>query len=118
MSRATAAATLLRVFDAVVKEFNRDCPVNQPWAFLKVASAGSGGMDQARLQNDMELSSAGISRLVQALSKVSYQKDREGFDVVERRFDALDNRSRSIVLTPKGERVLNRLIDVLTGEKR
>jgi DNA-binding MarR family transcriptional regulator len=116
-SRATAAGTLQRIFEILVKEFDRDCPVNQPYAFVRVANAGEAGLDQARLQDDMQLSSAGISRLVQALSKVSYQKDREGFDVIERRFDARDNRFRSLVLTSKGERVLNKLIDALTAAR-
>lgn len=114
-SRATATSTMLKILQTIAKEFDRDCPVNQPYAFFKVANAGAAGLDQARLQAELELSSAGVSRLVQALSKVSYQKDREGFDVVERRFDALDNRSRTLTLTPKGERVLNKLIDVLTA---
>ncbi len=117
MSRVTAAVTLQRIFETVVQEFDRDCPVNQPYAFIQIANAGQAGVDQARLQDEMKLSSAGISRLVQALSKVSYQKDREGFDLVERRFGVRDNRSRTIVLTPRGERVLNKLIDLLTGSK-
>jgi hypothetical protein len=67
MNRSTAAMTLQRIFEIIVKEFDRDCAVNQPYAFVRIASGGEGGLDQAKLQNDLALSSAGISRLVQAL---------------------------------------------------
>lgn len=117
MSRSTAAATLQGLFECVVEEFDRDAPINQPYAFVRIAAAGGDGLDQNRLQNDMELSSAGISRLVQALSKVHYSKEKEGFDLVQRTFAPHDNRSRQLVLTPKGERVLGKLINIITGGK-
>lgn len=117
MSKQAAGLALLRIFETVAEEFDRDCPINQPYAFLKIATAGVAGIDQARLQEDLALSSAGVSRIVQMLSAVHYSKEKEGHNLVERKFASHDNRSRSLAMTPKGEFVLAKLVAILAGDK-
>lgn len=104
-----AMGGLLRVAQLVAEEMDRDAPLLQVMAFLRIASAGEAGVDSGQLLNELKASSASMSRTTQALSAVHYQKDREGFGLVEITFDAQDKRRRIVRLTPKGEKLAAKL---------
>lgn len=106
----TEAARLYRIVAALADELDKDAPIVQALALLRVAMMGE--VDQGKLQDDLALSSAGASRTIQALSRIHYSKDRPGFDLVERAFDPADNRRRTIRLTTKGQSALTRLAKV------
>ena len=101
-----SALSLLKV---LADEMDRDSNISLPLVFLRVAQAGSAGVDQGQLQTELKMGSSSISRAIQSLGKVHYLKAREGLDLVERAFDPSDNRRRTLKLTPKGERFVTKL---------
>ncbi len=54
-----------------------------------------------------------MSRIAQTLGKIHWLKDRDGYDYVERIFDARDNRRRTLKLTPKGDKAMQRVWEAL-----
>lgn len=104
-----SAQDLYELIDALAQEFSRDTSLGYLLTFLRVGMAGGEGIDQGRLGEEIGLSPAGMSRAVRALSEVSYDKQREGFGVVEFDLDPTDNRRRIIRLSPKGEQIINKL---------
>jgi DNA-binding MarR family transcriptional regulator len=105
------ATSLLRLMQEMADVLDREAPLTQAIAFLRIAAAGDMGIDQGRLADDLKLSSAGASRTIQALSSIHYLKDRPGYGLVERVFDPTDNRKRELKLTSKGEKAVEKLID-------
>ena len=91
-------------------EIDRDLPITVPLIFLRVAMAGSEGIDHGQMQRELKLSSSSATRGVQTLGKVHYLKEREGLDLVERAFDPQDNRRRILRLTSKGEKLVARVV--------
>lgn len=104
-----AAKGLYDLIGALAQEFDRDMSLGYLLTFLRVGMAGSEGIDQGRLGEEIGLSPAGMSRAVRALSEVSYDKQREGFGVVEFTLDPTDNRRRIIRLSQKGAQLINKL---------
>lgn len=112
MSKGTTTATKLsHVIQTMTEELDRDAPITQLLAFLMVATAGPAGISQTTVQKQLKLSTAAISRTVQALSDVHYYKDRAGFGLVERIIDPTDNRFRTLKLTPNGEKLLAKVAE-------
>lgn len=88
-------------------------PITTALVFARVAMAGTLGVDQGKLQDEIKASTAGISRTVQALSEVHWQKDKEGLRLIERQMDRNDNRRKILKLTPKGEKFAAKLIEAM-----
>lgn len=107
---ATAIGTLLRALETLTVEIDRDLPITSALVFLAVARTGTEGCDQGRVMEELQLSSAGISRTVQTLGRTHYLKGKAGLDLVERQFDPTDNRRRVLRLTPKGTRLMRALV--------
>lgn len=105
------AATLYRFVQELADVLDREAPITQALAFLRVAMAGDVGIDQGKLADDLKISSAGSSRTIQALSTIHYLKDRPGYGLVERVFDPTDNRKRELKLTAKGRRAVDKLLE-------
>lgn len=104
-----SAKDLYELIDALAQEFGRDMSLGYLLTFLRVGMAGGVGIDQGRLVEEIGLSPAGMSRAVRALSEVSYDKQRDGFGVVEFALDPTDNRRRIIRLSTKGEKLIDKL---------
>lgn len=104
-----AMVGLFRIAQIVAEEMDRDAPLLQVMAFLRIASAGEAGVDSGQLLSELKTSSAAMSRTTQALSPVHYLKDREGFGLVDITFDAQDKRKRIVRLAPKGEKLAAKL---------
>lgn len=117
MNKQDTAQTVWKLLTILADELDRDAPLLQPMALIRIAQAGDVGMEQGRLMDDLKTSSASASRTVQTLGPMHYLKDREGYGLVERQFDQMDNRKRTLRLTPKGERVMAKLQAVLEGRK-
>lgn len=111
--KAGDAAALYRLAQEMSDILDRDTPLVQVLAFLRVAMSGDIGIDQGKLADDIALSNSGTSRTVQALSTMHYLKDRPGYGLVERVFDPTDNRRRELKLTAKGQKALDRLSESL-----
>jgi DNA-binding MarR family transcriptional regulator len=109
--KTAEAAMLYRLTQEMADVLDREAPITQMMAFLRIAMSGDTGIDQGRLADDLKLSSAGASRTIQALSTIHYLKDRPGYGLVERVFDPTDNRRRELKLTPKGEKAVDKLVD-------
>lgn len=97
--------SLQGVLRELTKVIDRDVPITILLVFLAVAEAGAEGVDQGEVMDNLEISSAGMSRAVQSLGKVHYLKGKPGFDLVERTFDPTDNRRRVLKLTSAGEKL-------------
>lgn len=113
MTKQEAAATLLKLLKILEDDIDRDAPLMQLLAYAHVAASGEVGIDQGKLGTLMKTSSAAISRTVQALSEVSYQKDREGYRMIRREFDPVDYRKRTLTLSDKGQGTLAKIQSVL-----
>jgi DNA-binding MarR family transcriptional regulator len=111
--KQAAANALFKMVTLLAEEMEKEMPLTQVLMFARVALAGGAGVDQGRLEKELKLSSAGTSRTAQALSKIHYHKDRPGHDVIESTFDAKDRRLRALKLTPKGERIIAKLQQVI-----
>lgn len=116
MAASEEQARALAVLQALASILNRDAPLVQAMALLSIARAGDGGVDQARLMTELKTSTAGISRTVQALSAVHYMKDREGYGLVERVFDPMDNRRRTLRLTASGRKAVAKVLSAMEGK--
>ena len=77
---------LLRALAAMSEVLERDLPITSALVFLSVARHRCNGVDQGGLQEELGLSSSGISRTVQTLGKVHYLKGKEGLDPVARKW--------------------------------
>lgn len=107
------AAALYRLAQEMSDILDRDAPLAQVLAFLRVAMNGDMGIDQGRLADEVHLSNSATSRTVQALSSMHYLKDRPGYGLVERVFDPTDNRRRELKLTPKGQKAVEKLSEAI-----
>lgn len=109
------AAALYRLAQEMSEILDRDAPLAQVLAFLRIAMSDDGelGIDQAKLADAIAMSNSATSRTVQALSPIHYLKDRPGYGLVEQRFAKGDHRKRELHLSPKGERALARLAESL-----
>lgn len=109
MSDKNAMAGLYKLMQILVEELDKDLPLSYAMAFLRIAMAGDIGVDNRRLQDDLKASSGGMSRMVQTLGAVHWQKDKPGFGLIDRAMGAKDNRTRELTLTPKGEKLVAKL---------
>ena len=111
--KAGDAAALYRLTQEMSEILDRDAPLAQALALLRVAMSGDIGIDQGKLADEIAMSNSATSRTVQALSQIHYLKDRPGYGLVERMFDPTDNRKRELKLSPKGQRAIERLMESL-----
>jgi DNA-binding MarR family transcriptional regulator len=109
VSAEAVMASLHQQMSLLTDVFDREAPLSYVAAFLRIAHAGDVGVDQGRLQEELGMSSSGISRTIQALSDVHWLKDRPGLKLVERMLDPTDNRRRALRLSPAGRALLHRL---------
>lgn len=114
---SSEAAKVWKVLQALASELDRDAPLMQALALARIAMAGEVGLDQSVLMDDLKASSASTSRTVQALSSVHYLKDRAGYGLVERIFDASDNRRRTLKLTTNGRRAIDKVVGAIGGNR-
>jgi DNA-binding MarR family transcriptional regulator len=112
-SKQATANMLLKLVSLLAEEMDKEMPLTQVLMFAKVAIAGDAGVDQGRLERELQLSSAGASRTAQALSSVHYSKNKPGYGVIDSTFDAKDRRLRALKLTPKGEKLMAKLQQML-----
>ena len=105
-STTSQAATLFKVMQILTEEIDRDLPITSALVFVRVAKAGSEGIDQGQVQDDLKLSSSTMSRTAQTLGETHYGKDKPGLGLVVRTMDVRDNHKRIMQLTPKGERLM------------
>ena len=117
MNKLSATATTLRLLQTLADGLDRDAPMMQHLAFLHVALAGDGGMDQADLADRLGASGAATSRTVQALGQIHYHKDKPGFGLVDQQFDPTNHRKRRLTLTAKGRLIHARVLEALTDKK-
>lgn len=108
-----SAGALLRAMTELTREIDRDLPITAALVLLSVARQGSEGADQGRIQDELEMSTASISRTVQTLGDVHYLKGKEGLKLITREFDPTDNRRRVLKLTPKGTKLLRAVLGAL-----
>lgn len=99
----------LSLLKSLADEMDRDTTLTLPLVFLRIAQAGSEGVDQGQVMRDLKIDASSMTRTVQSLGEVHYLKKRPGLGLVERAFDAADNRLRTLRLTPKGERFAAKL---------
>ena len=109
--KVSGASALYEALQMLADELHRDAPMTQYMALLRIALAGDEGIDQAKVMDSLNISSAGMSRTVQALGPVHYMKDRDGFNLVDRAMDVTDNRKRVLKLTPKGEKLMAKVVE-------
>lgn len=112
-TKTTEMAVLFKAVQTLVTALDRDLPLSYALVFLRIAMAGKGGIDNKRVLEDTEGSSGGLSRAIQALGAVHWNKVDPGFKLIRRGFGAEDNRLRDLTLTPKGERLVEELAAVL-----
>lgn len=82
-------------------------------AFLAVASRP--GVTMRELEDQLDLSSAAVSRTIAGLSS-RVVKGREGDGLVQQEIDPNDTRYRILTLTPAGHRLAERVRSILYGE--
>lgn len=102
---ALAMAKLYNVMQKLIAELDKDVPISYALAFLRVAMAGSEGVDARRVMADTNASNTGMDRMVRRLGA------KEGFGIVERLMNDDDLRFRTIRLTAKGEKAAARIAD-------
>lgn len=112
MASKTPAETLRRVFQILTSEFDRDLPITVPLAFIHVAASGDDGVDQGELQDVMKASSPTMSRTVARIGVGPYLLngvEQEGMGLIEAIPEIRDRRRKTLKLTPKGHKVLDRM---------
>jgi DNA-binding MarR family transcriptional regulator len=107
------AATLFRVMQTLADELDRDLPITYALVFARVARAGSEGIDQGKVQDELKMSSSTISRTAQGLGDIHYMKGKPGLGVIERQMNLTDNHKRTLRLTAKGERIMAKVAGTL-----
>ena len=117
MKGTMQAMSLFRIAHDLSDTLDREAPLTQLLVLLRVAAAGDEGIDQGKLQDELQMSSAGISRTIQALGDTHYLKDRAGYGLVSRAFDPTDNRRRLIKLTARGEKAIERTLAMMERRK-
>jgi DNA-binding MarR family transcriptional regulator len=97
-----------------VQRLDKEMPAQTLMAFLLVASAGPDGIVQNELQQKLGLSGAAVSRNVTFLSKAR-GVGLPGHGLVESEIDEVNRRHRRLTLTPKGERLAEKLSKIIDG---
>lgn len=107
---ATTEGALARMIGMLeeVQRLDREMPAHTLMAFLLVASAGQAGITQNELQQKLGMSGAAVSRNVAFLSKPR-GIGLPGHGLVDSDIDPENRRHRRLTLTPKGERLAEKL---------
>lgn len=101
---------LLDALKRLAEEFETgDAPLTQAIVFLTIASAGDEGISMRDLAKAAGVSTSAVSRHVSTLGEWSWRK-RPGLKLVEQRVDYEDRRNKPVHLTPKGRRVLEKVL--------
>lgn len=85
-----------------------DVPIQRAVIFLLIAAAGEEGAESKDLKEAAGLAASSVSRNVAALGE--WPRGKKGLGLVKTRTDYTDRRRKPVVLTAKGQRVLNELI--------
>lgn len=102
-----------RLMQTLSEELGKDIPLSYALTLMRIAMAGSEGVDLGQMRNELEASAGAMSRTVQTLGDQHYLKDKPGYGLVERSFGAKDNRLRIVKLTPKGEKFVAKLMALM-----
>lgn len=88
----------------------------QAIATLLVIAQNPDGIKMQDLGKQVRISQSSVSRNVSLLSHTQ-RYGRPGHDLVVAFEDPMERRRKLVRLTPKGKRVVNRLLDVLGGSR-
>ncbi len=108
------AMAFMRLTEVLEKAAGKRLDSGNVFVFLKVAEAGSGGIDNAGLARQLPMSKPAISRAVQALGPSSWQTDTHGFKKPGLNWlrvdsDPRDGRSSVWTLSPLGAEIYSRV---------
>jgi DNA-binding MarR family transcriptional regulator len=102
---------LRKVID-VLRLFDREVPAQVVSTFFYIASHD--GCPISQLVKAIGYSSSSASRCTDWLSDY-HRLGKPGMGLIVKKKDNLDQRSRTLHLTPKGELVINQIKDILNG---
>ena len=108
--------TLYRTLQIMADAIDRDATLLQVLAFTRVAAAGEAGMDMGALQKELKVSSATITRVVQALGELHYSKAKKGYNVIDRTQNEANLRLRVLKTSTKGVKAAEKLAEALRGK--
>lgn len=111
---ALTMGTLYRTLQIMADTIDRDATLLQVLAYTRVAAAGEAGMDMGALQKELKVSSATITRVVQALGEIHYSKEKKGYNVIDRQQNEANLRLRVLKMTSKGEKAAEKLAESIT----
>ena len=93
-----------------LRTVNPDMTVLTALAFMRAAKTP--GIPMSKLQEQMDVAQSTVSRNIATLSKwAAYQK--EGANLVASEEDPRDRRQRIVSLTPKGEKLVEKMVKTL-----
>jgi DNA-binding MarR family transcriptional regulator len=95
---------MLKALEVVRQQIDDACTVQKLAVFLCVGEAGSRGIDQLSLMERANVGRGQVSKVVADLSFLTSKKEK-GPDLVRNEVDPMNQRTRNVRLTPKGEKV-------------
>ena len=106
---------LYKALQTLSDELGRELPVTQLLITLRLAVAGDIGIDNQKVMDEVELSSAGMVRAIATLGAPNEAKGAKegGLGVIERLTDPKDQRRRVLRLTPKGQKAVAKALEQL-----
>ena len=96
------------------RKYDADMPIQRAVVFLVIANSPRITME--KIAKTLNIGNSSVSRNVSALSHWGWGK-QPGLDWVSTEDDPEERRRKIIELTPKGQRVLTALLDILHKEK-
>jgi DNA-binding MarR family transcriptional regulator len=103
--------SIFRLMKELSACIGQDLPMTIALVFSRIAAAGTEGVLQATVQRELALSGAAMSRSVQTLSVLHWEKTLPGLDLIARSFDSRDCRQRVLRLTAKGEALVAKVTE-------
>lgn len=104
---STYNARIFKLVAELTAAIGRDSPLTLALVFARVAIAGTEGVLQATVERELKLPSAVLTRSVQTLSGLHYQKNKPGLDLITRTIDNADCRHRILRLTERGRSLVS-----------
>lgn len=119
MTEPNVAQMARKLFLALetLRSLDPNLPVNFVQVFLAVAAAPRDkGIETRALPERVDLSNSAVNRAVTYLGDRHWKTpDRPGLGLVECKVDPYDRRMRIAKLTPKGQRVVDNMRELLYG---